>query len=169
MKTKAYISLGSNRGNRNQFLADAVSEIELLNGVRILRKTSVLENQAILYTDQKDFLNQILEIETDFQPEDLLNHLKAIEAKLGRLKTFRFGPREIDLDILTYGKQSVSTDSLTVPHSGFYDRDYIRTLLSEFSLTPEKICPQISLPFSGVLTSKVNQLRKIFAGRTDNG
>ena len=137
----AYISLGSNLGDRNKLLLAAEREIENIQYIRILRRTSVLENRALIYENQPDFLNQILEIETRFTPEILLEKLKSIENGIGRTRSFRYGPRLIDLDILSFGNVIRNTEDLILPHAGFYDRHYIRILLEELSLTPEIIFP----------------------------
>ena len=136
---RVLISLGSNQGDRQSFLAEARRQLEALPGFEISRMSFVLENPAILREDQPDFLNQVLEAQTSLEAHELLEKLKDIEQRLGRVHRFRFGPREIDLDILTYGRQQVQTAELTLPHPGLSGRKYLRTLLADLGLTPEQL------------------------------
>ena len=126
-------------GDRAAALAAARGTIAGHERITLLRETSVLENAAILVEDQDDFLNQVLEIRTELEPRALLDFLQATERKLGRQQRYRWGPREIDLDILAYGDTRIDTEVLTLPHPGLKDRDFLRTLLAELSLTPESI------------------------------
>ncbi|MBW7858440.1 MAG: 2-amino-4-hydroxy-6-hydroxymethyldihydropteridine diphosphokinase [Leptonema sp. (in: Bacteria)] len=98
---------------------------------RILRKSRELNNPPVIVTEQPFFLNQIIEIETRLSPEELLDFLKKTEKQLGRKSRERYGPREIDLDILDYEGIELSTDRLTLPHPGLSDRKYLHQLLSE--------------------------------------
>lgn len=123
------ISLGSNLGDRHGRLEQA--RLRLTEECRILRRTSELDNPAVIVTDQPDFLNQIVEVETGLSPHALLSFLKRIEADLGRQERQRFGPREIDLDILTYDGLQMETDDLILPHPGLADRAYLHRLMAE--------------------------------------
>lgn len=124
------LSLGSNTGNRHQFLADA-REALVRSDIHIIRASRVLENPALLYTDQNDFLNQILQVETEQSAAGLLKIIKGIEQQLGRKKRFQYGPREIDIDILIYGNTALAEDTLTIPHPGLKDREYLHILMTE--------------------------------------
>lgn len=126
---RALISLGSNLGDRQNYLKLARQAI--LKENRILKESSELNNAALIITDQPDFLNQIIEIETTLSPEELLDFLKKTEKKLGRKSRERYGPREIDLDILDYEGIELSTHRLTLPHPGLKDRKYLHQLLAE--------------------------------------
>ena len=126
---RALISLGSNLGDRQNYLKLARQAISKEN--RILKESSELNNAALIITDQPDFLNQIIEIETTLSPEELLDFLKETEKQLGRKSRERYGPREIDLDILDYEGIELSTDRLTLPHPGLQDRKYLHQLLAE--------------------------------------
>lgn len=120
-------------------LAGAREKLEANGDIEILRSSGELENPAILHTDQPDFLNQILEVRTRLEPFALLARLKAIESELGRRRRFRYGPREIDLDILSYDRRRIRSETLTLPHPGLKDRDFLRRLLAELDETPESI------------------------------
>jgi 2-amino-4-hydroxy-6-hydroxymethyldihydropteridine diphosphokinase len=131
MRSRCFLSLGSNVGDRAGFLRAARAAIAGHPQIELLRASSVLENPAILLTDQGDFLNQILEIRTDLKPLGLLEFLQKLEGRLGRVRRFRYGPREIDLDILTYGDLVLTMATLTLPHPGIFDREFLHRLLAE--------------------------------------
>ena len=136
---RVLLSLGSNQGDRESYLVRARDRLAALPDFEIARMSFVLENPAILHEDQPDFLNQVLEAQTSLEAHELLGKLKDIEQRLGRVHRFRFGPREIDLDILTYGRQRMQTAELTLPHPGLSERVYLRTLLADLGLTPEQL------------------------------
>jgi len=135
-KRRVYIALGSNLGNREGMLDRARGA--LLSCCNILRDSENLENPAILHEDQPDFLNAVLEAETDLTPAELLSRVKQIEQMLGRTARFRNGPREIDIDILSMEDVRLHTEELTLPHPGL-DRPYIAVLLARLSLSPEDL------------------------------
>lgn len=130
---RALISLGSNLGDRRGYLRAARDRIR--ERFRILQQTTELDNPAVILMDQPDFLNQIIEIEADVSPAELLTCLKQIEADLGRRPRERYGPREIDLDILEFEGVAVHTPDLTLPHPGLRDRAYLHLLLKELNHT----------------------------------
>ena len=123
------ISLGSNLGNREIFLERAIEELSLLPGINIIKKSSQLETNPLLYTNQPNFINQILVISCSYKPLELLEICKNIELKLGRKKTFRYGPREIDLDILSFKEEQMYSENLTLPHPALSTRPYITELI----------------------------------------
>jgi len=127
---RAILSLGSNLGDRERQLKRACEELSAAGQI-LLRRTAMKNTKAILLEDQPDFLNQLLEIETDLRPQALLVLLKALEKKIGRKKRERYGPREIDLDILTYEDLRLHTPALTLPHPGLADRPYLKELMAE--------------------------------------
>ena len=99
----------------------------------LVRATSALDNPALIFEDQDDFLNQVLEIQTELPPLELLDFLKLIEKKIGRQERFRYGPREIDIDILFYGRLRLETESLKIPPPGVL-RPYAVALLKELGM-----------------------------------
>ncbi len=129
---RAYLALGSNCGDRADFLAGARDRLQAA-GVRILRASAVRETEPFGVRAQPDFLNQVLEVETDLEPDALLDVCQGIERALGRTPSGRWGPREIDVDLLLYGDRLFSTDRLTIPHPGISERRFLLTLLSELS------------------------------------
>jgi len=120
----AYIALGSNLGQREVFLAQARRAIEDLAMTRVLGLTDAEETAPIGPVAQGPFLNQMIAIETELSPQDLLAELKRIEIDAGRIRTARWGPRTLDLDIVLFEKQSVREPGLTVPHPELSNRDF---------------------------------------------
>jgi 2-amino-4-hydroxy-6-hydroxymethyldihydropteridine diphosphokinase len=120
----AYIALGSNLGQREVFLAQARHAIADLATTRVLGLTDAEETAPIGPVAQGPFLNQMIAIETELSPQDLLAELKRIEIDAGRIRTARWGPRTLDLDIVLFEKQSVREPGLTVPHPELSNRDF---------------------------------------------
>ena len=134
MRDVAYIALGSNLGQREVFLAQARRAIADLATTRVLGLTDAEETAPIGPVAQDPFLNQMIAIETELSPQDLLAELKRIEIDAGRIRTARWGPRTLDLDIVLFEKQSVREPGLTVPHPELSNRDFwlreLATLMS---------------------------------------
>ena len=124
MRDVAYIALGSNLGQREVFLAQARRAIADLATTRVLGLTDAEETAPIGPVAQGPFLNQMIAIETELSPQDLLAELKRIERDAGRIRTARWGPRTLDLDIVLFEKQSVREPGLTVPHPELSNRDF---------------------------------------------
>jgi 2-amino-4-hydroxy-6-hydroxymethyldihydropteridine diphosphokinase len=120
----AYIALGSNLGQREVFLAQARRAIADLATTRVLGLTDAEETAPIGPVMQGPFLNQMIAIETELSPQDLLAELKRIEADAGRIRRARWGPRTLDLDIVLFENQSVREPGLTVPHPELSNRDF---------------------------------------------
>jgi len=128
---KIYLALGTNLGNREENLKNA---LELLKEkCRILKISSVYETEPFGYKDQPRFLNQALGGETRLSPLELLYFVKEAEKRLGRTKTFVNGPRVIDIDILLYDRLVLESEELTVPHPRFAERDFVLFPLSEIA------------------------------------
>jgi 2-amino-4-hydroxy-6-hydroxymethyldihydropteridine diphosphokinase len=131
MDALTYLSLGTNLGNRLDNLTQAVA---LLASLAILRKQSaVYETPPWGYLDQPSFLNQVLEVNTPYEPLELLKLLKDVEYKIGRRPTFRYGPRLIDLDILFYNDLVFESPTLTIPHPTLHTRAFVLVPLSEIA------------------------------------
>ncbi|HEV7388665.1 MAG TPA: 2-amino-4-hydroxy-6-hydroxymethyldihydropteridine diphosphokinase [Gemmatimonadaceae bacterium] len=124
MRDVAYIALGSNLGQREVFLAEARRAIAGLAHTKVLGQTEAEETAPIGPVAQGPFLNQMLAIETELSPQDLLASLKEIEQAAGRVRTARWGPRTLDLDIVLFEKQSVREAELTVPHPELSNRAF---------------------------------------------
>ncbi|MDX1959273.1 MAG: 2-amino-4-hydroxy-6-hydroxymethyldihydropteridine diphosphokinase [Leptospiraceae bacterium] len=125
----AFIALGSNLGDKEKNLNQAIKEISNILNIEILKHSRVLNTKALEFTDQPDFLNQIIKISTNLEPIQLLKKLQEVELKLGRTKRFPKGPREIDLDILTFSNITIQSEILTIPHPAIRTRPFIKELL----------------------------------------
>jgi 2-amino-4-hydroxy-6-hydroxymethyldihydropteridine diphosphokinase len=136
--TLCYLALGSNLGDREAHLAQARTELEA-RGARILRESTVHETEPFGVVDQPLFLNQVLEVDWEGSPRDLLLTAKAVETAVGRQPTYRWGPREIDVDILIFDDLSVREEGLTIPHPGLAEREFVRAPLRE--LRPDILGP----------------------------
>jgi 2-amino-4-hydroxy-6-hydroxymethyldihydropteridine diphosphokinase len=130
--TVAYLALGSNRGDRAGYLEAAHRRLPEV-GVTILRSSAVHETKPWGVRDQDDFLNQVLEVETALEPAALLEACKLVERDVGRTPSPRWGPREIDIDVLLYDDLQLATERLTVPHPGLGERAFVLAPLCELA------------------------------------
>lgn len=136
--TIAYLGLGSNLGDRAANLARARDLIEAA-GARILRASSVLETEPWGVTEQPRFLNQVLEVEWPGTARALWEAMKNVLHQAGRTPTYRWGPREIDVDLLLFGDQRIDEPDLQVPHPRMWEREFVTRPLAE--LRPDILEP----------------------------
>lgn len=134
----AYISIGSNLGNREENCKNAI-KLLIEDGVKVVKLSSTIETKPWGLTDQPMFINMALSIETDKTPAELLTAIKSIEADLGRRPGVRWGPRIIDLDILLYEDLVIKTSNLEIPHPEMCNRDFVMKPLLE--IAPDVIHP----------------------------
>ena len=130
--TTAYLLLGTNIGDRATNLLKARTLLARDIGI-ITAESSILETAAWGKTDQADFLNQAITIDTPHSPLALLQKLKSIEIEMGRVDTTQWGPRLIDIDILLYGKEIVNEPSLKIPHPYLHVRQFALLPLAELA------------------------------------
>jgi 2-amino-4-hydroxy-6-hydroxymethyldihydropteridine diphosphokinase len=128
--TRAWLALGSNLGDRARHLTGARAALER-EGIRILAQSSVLETEPVGVRDQPQFLNQVLAVETQLRPRPLLDTVKRLERELGRRPGPRWGPREIDIDILRYEGLTLDEPGLRIPHPEIGNRPFLGRLLAE--------------------------------------
>ncbi len=128
---EAYLELGTNLGDREAYLAGALEILEHTPGIRLVRMSRVYHSAAWGMLDQPDFLNLCVQIETSLEPVALLRVCKQIEADLGRKPRKRWGPREIDADILLMEGVEMETPELTIPHPRLSLRRFVLEPLSE--------------------------------------
>jgi 2-amino-4-hydroxy-6-hydroxymethyldihydropteridine diphosphokinase len=128
--SRVWLALGSNLGDRDAYLARARAALTQA-GVQIVRESGVAETAPVGVIDQPAFLNQVLEVETALEPRPLLHTVKRIEQDLGRQSRERWGPREIDIDILRYDNRSVDEPGLRIPHPELQNRRFLLDLLAE--------------------------------------
>lgn len=134
-----YLALGSNIEPRETYLAKALDALNAYQQITIVKKSSVYKTAPVGYTDQADFLNMVVEVDTSLLPLALLDVCQAIEKQLGRKRDIRFGPRTIDLDILMYNQENRETERLTLPHPRMLERAFVLIPLGE--IAPELIIP----------------------------
>lgn len=126
----AYLSLGSNMGDRIKNLSRAVSLLDdPKKGIFVELVSPVFETKPVGYTEQDDFLNICLKVITDLDPLDLLSECQKVEKELHRERLIHWGPRTIDVDILTYDDISMDTERLTIPHPRMEERGFVQVPL----------------------------------------
>ena len=158
MKT-VYLGLGSNVGNREQHIQQALSKLAAPD-LRIARVSSVYETEPVGFTAQRSFLNLVAEIETELFPMQLLARIGKIEQALGRVRTVPNGPRTIDVDILLYGRAVIRSARLEVPHPRMAERRFVLVPLAE--LAPELRHPVTHKTVRGMLeTAPPLTIRKL--------
>jgi 2-amino-4-hydroxy-6-hydroxymethyldihydropteridine diphosphokinase len=148
----AYISLGSNLGDRLGYINRALGKLKEREDIKIIKVSSFYETEPVGYKEQGKFINAVLALETNLQPYELLQVLQSIETDLDRVRTRRWGPRTIDLDILFYGDQILNDPDLTIPHPRVTERAFVLFPLAE-------IAPSLLHPITGKsISSHLNAL-----------
>lgn len=122
---KAYIALGTNMGNCEENIKNAITALSLLPETKVLKISSLYETDPWGYEAQNCFLNGAVMVETKLSPSALLGGLLGIEAAMGRVRTIKNGPRVIDLDLLYYEGVTLNTKELTLPHPGLFERAFV--------------------------------------------
>ena len=133
-----FIALGSNLGNKEKNLKDALKLLEK-KGVRVHRVSGFIRTRPYGVTDQPDFLNAVAEIETDKSPAELLQLLLQTEQEMGRKRVRRWGERNIDLDLLLYEDRIIDLPELRVPHPDMQNRDFVLYPLAQ--IAPDTVHP----------------------------
>ena len=128
--SRVWLALGSNLGDRAGYLRAARAALPKA-GIVLVRASRVDETAPVGIRDQPQFLNQVLEVETSLEPRPLLDALKQIEHELGRTARERWGPREIDIDILRYDGRIVDEPGLHIPHAELQNRPFLLDLLQD--------------------------------------
>ena len=139
MKHRTIIAAGSNMGQRQEYINAALDAIGNRVG-RILAVSDVIETKAWGLTDQPDFLNLVLQVETELTPRQLLGELQAIEAELDRVRLIHWGPRTIDLDIIFYDDWIIDEEDLHIPHIYVAQRRFVLEPLCQ--IAPDLIDPR---------------------------
>jgi len=122
---KAFLGLGSNIGSRQRHLADAVRLLEE-NGIKIIKHSSIIESKPVGGPPgQGNYLNAVVQIDTDYPPERLLEIIQTIEKKCGRVRGVKNAARTLDIDILLYENITLITEKLTLPHPRMASRDFV--------------------------------------------
>ncbi|MEN6445483.1 MAG: 2-amino-4-hydroxy-6-hydroxymethyldihydropteridine diphosphokinase [Candidatus Cloacimonas sp.] len=143
-----YLCLGSNTEDPNAQLDEAIERLSMLSGIEIMRKSSRIITKPYGMKNQPDFINQVLEIDNNYSPQELMEKLLHIEMTMGRLRRIKWGPRNIDIDILLAGDLKLDSritpqenpwPSVIIPHPDLHNREFVLCLLNE--LIPDAVHP----------------------------
>ena len=143
-----YLCLGSNKGDRVGYVQQATSLLGGIDGVKIIRTSSLYETQPWLEKETTWYVNAVIEIKTSLSAQDLLSECLRVETQLGRdrLQEGHFGDRTIDIDILFYDKEIINEENLQIPHKHLHQRAF--TLVPLLELNPDFIHPEFSKSIS---------------------
>ena len=156
--TIAYIGLGSNLEDPRAQVSSAMAELEGLPASRVLGKSSLYLSAPLGPSDQPDFINAVVKLETGLTPAVLLRHIQALEHGHGRRRERHWGPRTLDLDLLLYGNKKIKNRTLTVPHPEIGKRNFVLCPLLE-------LAPGIEIPGQGPARELLRDLDAAGAGR----
>lgn len=157
MRHIAFVGVGSNLGDKIAHCEKAVAELLSVDSNRLLSRSSFYQTRPVGYLDQDWFVNGVFKMDTHLAPLDLLRAMKAVESRMGRVETVRWGPRIIDLDLLFYDEAVIRTPEMEIPHPRLHERQFVLIPLGE--IAPDLIHPgrgktvrelSASLPDQGV-------------------
>ena len=147
----AFVGIGSNLGDREENLRRAVELLSAEDGIDVTGLSEIRETEPVGPVEQGPFLNGAVRVETELGPRELLERLLAVEQRLGRVRTERWGPRTIDLDLLLYGDEIVDEPGLAVPHPWLHER--------RFALEPLlDLAPSLEIPGKGPISALLAEL-----------
>jgi len=150
--TLAYIGIGSNLGEPEQQIHQAVNALENIQNTTLAEISSLYFSRPMGPQDQPDYMNAVAALETTLTPLELLDALQHIENEAGRVrKDERWGPRVLDLDILLFGEKIIDNERLTVPHYGMKLREFVLIPLAE-------IAPDLTLPDNSKIAELCQQI-----------
>lgn len=151
---KIYLLIGTNIGNLKENLENAFEQLNS-NNIKILKKSRIYKTKPWGKTDQPDFLNIAVEVETPFTPEMLLKKIKEIERKMKRKTLEKWGPRIIDIDILFYGSAQINKPNLIIPHPQFFNRPFAIVPLAD--IAPDFIPPFSQKKVKELISGEMNE------------
>ncbi len=144
----SYLGIGSNLGNREKYIASAIKHLSQDPEIEVLQKSKLLKTEPYGNIYQPSFLNCVIKIETTSSPKQLLKCCMKIENELGRIRKEKWGPRNIDIDILFYNDRILNKPDLIIPHPDLHNREFLLKSLNE--IAPDLIHP--------VLKKKIRKL-----------
>lgn len=150
MKNRSYIALGSNITPRFYYLQEAEKNLASCDQIKVTNRSQIYETLPVGFMDQGQFLNMVIEVETNFTPTELLAYCQEVELSLGRKREIRWGPRTIDLDILLYNHENMETEQLILPHPSMRERAFVMVPLAD--VNPDIEIPGLEKKVSEVLT-----------------
>ena len=145
-KVVCFLGLGSNLGERHENIQQAVKSLEAEEGIQVTKVSGHYETMPVGMTSQPKFINACCEVQVTLSPEELLDRINRIEARLGRRREVEMGPRTIDIDILMFGGLIMSEDGLQIPHPMMHERLFVLEPLKE--IAPELVHPCIGITVS---------------------
>lgn len=149
---KAYLGLGSNIGNSVETLEQALHLLNASSHIEVTTQSSIYRTNPIGYVEQPDFYNLVAEVKTSLSPKALLSTILQVEQELQRVRTIRWGPRTMDIDILLYGDSIIHQPQLHIPHPRMMERGFVLVPLYE-------IAGDLSIP--GVEGSLKDRIKKL--------
>ncbi|MBM4166314.1 MAG: 2-amino-4-hydroxy-6-hydroxymethyldihydropteridine diphosphokinase [Ignavibacteria bacterium] len=149
---KVFLGLGSNIGNRIEYLQKAYEEIS--KHYKLLSASVMYETEPIGEKNQQNFLNAVVEIETNETPEQLFSFIKTLEKKIGRRQRKTWQPREIDIDILLFGNEIIETEHLSIPHKEMHKRKFV--LIPFVEIAPNCVHTTLQQTIANVLNDCTN-------------
>ena len=152
-----YLAIGSNIENRKQHIETAI--VLLCEKVRGITIAPLYETKPRYFEDQNNFLNTVLRGYTDLEPLELLQFTKAVQQEVGRVERFRYGPREIDIDILFYGNKVYKDEDLEIPHPRLQERDFVLQPFAD--LNPNFLHPVLKKTIKALLDTLPEEQRSI--------
>lgn len=144
-----YVGIGSNIGDRENYIKTALERIEEYPDINVADVSSIYETEPVGVTEQAAFLNMVALLKTDMNAFQVLEILQGIEQSLGRERDIRWGPRTIDLDILLYNNENIVAEGLVIPHPRLIQRGFVVIPLHE--LNPEAIIPTTNKPIESYI------------------
>lgn len=153
----SYLGLGSNKGERLNYIENALSEISKIKNTKLIKSSSIYETEPWGNTEQDDYLNSTVEIDTSLEAEVLLRELKEIEKRLGRTENKKWFEREIDIDLLFYGREIIQTNFMKIPHPQIENRKFVLTPMKE--IASEFIHPLLNKSISQLLKETKDKLK----------
>lgn len=153
MSETVFILAGSNMGDREKNLAEALAKLEFVEGLEIVATSAIYVSEAVgMDSDAPSFMNQAVMADYLYTPNELLNTLEMIEKKLGRTGKGANEPRTIDLDILLFGQQIIETDQLSIPHRELLNRPFAMAPILQ--IDPNVVHPVTKKPVADFLTEE---------------
>lgn len=146
LNIQTVVALGANLGEARHTLETAIQDIQAMKQTTLLKHSSVYRSYPQGPSEQADYFNQVVLLQTDLAPHALLDELQAIEDKHGRQRTQHWGPRTLDLDIIVYGDMQCDDERLTIPHPQTCHRSFVLEPLAE-------IAPDLLIPGHGTAAS----------------
>jgi 2-amino-4-hydroxy-6-hydroxymethyldihydropteridine diphosphokinase len=155
VENTAFIALGSNIENRYDYLTKAIQLLINHSGIQLVNYSSVYETDPVGYEEQDLFLNMVIEVKTDWSAFELLDICLKTELELGRKRDIRWGPRTIDLDILTFNQENIESEKLIIPHPRMFERTFVMVPLLE--VRPDLMIPTMEKPIKTWIDELANK------------